>query len=234
MKPSNKLRLKALRFSSPNYMKKVWLLLSCILFPVLAVVFLMIPLPGKVKAMMIIDLAVFMTLLTVAAFLIIGKVSKMLISGLKIPEQVSQNRLSRDQLMQDALNIGAGVPWTAEIHPDEGWIDVTWKWKESIDINSSSASQNEEVFYKLFRIHDDFTYEDLDYTTSKTSALYPGGAGMSKGFFLGRVKKKVYRTNISHNAAEGPSARQYMIDTDELANFMHQWFADRGYRYRGV
>ena len=40
--------------------------------------------------------------------------------------------------------------------------------------------------------------------------------------------------NIGHNAAEGPSARQYMIDTDELANFMHQWFADRGYRYRGV
>ena len=123
---------------------------------------------------------------------------------------------------------------TAEIHPDEGWIDVTWKWKESIDINSSSASQNEEVFYKLFRIHDDFTYEDLDYTTSKTSALYPGGAGISKGFFLGRAKKKVYMANIGHNAAEGPGACQYMIDTDELANFMHQWFADRGYRYRGI
>ena len=75
MKPSNKLRLKALRLSSPDYMKKVWLLLSGILFPVLAVVFLMMPLPGKVKAMMIIDLAVFMTLLMAAAFLIIGRVS---------------------------------------------------------------------------------------------------------------------------------------------------------------
>ena len=129
MKPSNKLRLKALRLSSPDYMKKVWLLLSGILFLVLAVVFLMMPLSGKEKAMMIIGLAVFMTLLMAAAFLIIGRVSKMLLSGLRIPEQVSQNRLSRDQLMQDALNIGAGVPWTAEIHPDEGWKDVTWKWK---------------------------------------------------------------------------------------------------------
>ena len=66
MKPSNKLRLKALRLSSPNYMKKVWLLLSGILFLVLAVVFLMMPLLGKVKAMMIIGLAVFMTMLMAA------------------------------------------------------------------------------------------------------------------------------------------------------------------------
>ena len=214
--------------------KKAWAYTMSGIAVLMLLIILITPMDSRTKTIMLLATIGFLILLGGMAFLITKLVVKVMQKGIIIPEPIETNRISFHELYSEALKINdSDLPWFVEPHEEEGWIDVTWKWKDSQDLQGlQGINKNEEVFYKLFKVYDDYTYEDLDMVTSKNYILSSSPA-LSSEFAIGHTKQKQYRAVIG-NDESGFGIHQYTIDTNELTNFMHSWFAQHGYRYRGL
>lgn len=234
MKPSLQKRESALKWSSFTRIKKLWIKVSAIVLPILILIELILPVPFNVKLLVILFTLVFFGILIGLAFGIMSAIVKGISKGVETYEPVLENRVDFHTLCQEALKISENSPWLVEPHEAEGWIDVTWKWKDSVDLNGLGVDKNEELFYKMFKVYSDYTYEDLDMVISKNAMLSLLNGGMSVNFYIGHVQNKQYRINIGIDSERGAGIHTYAFDTLQLTNYMHKWFAAHGYKYRGM
>ena len=236
MKPSEKTRNIALFVSSYRYIKMMWIGVA-IIVTVFAIPFMIFMGNGfdstateilfTVGAVILFDAFLFGI-----AFVIIRGVHKTVEKNLVYPPANTQNRLNLHDLCEEALAINdKNTPLFVETHEAEGWIDVTWRWKDSIDFNRG-VEKNVEVFYKFFKINDDFTYQEVDMITSSSVLLSPVGLRVGKNMHIGRLRNREFQITVGIDSADGPGVHRYSMNSDTLANFMHKWLADRGYRYR--
>ena len=233
MYPSEKKRNAALKISSYELIKKIWIIAIIALTVILVPIGLVLPIEPNEKLIFIISVVVFMAFLAGMAFLIMSLVKKLLVKGIEYYEPNIRNRIPFHELCREAMKLNDETIWLVEPHENEGWIDVTWKWKNSVDVSGFGINKNEEIFYKLIKIYDDYTYEDLDMITSKNAMLSIAGGGFSKQFAIGHIQDREYRITIGSDDS-GMGVHEYSINTKDLTNFMHKWLAERGYQYRGL
>lgn len=105
------------------------------------------------------------------------------------------------------------------------WIDVTYNFP--MNSNYKLSSDGRLKYYKLYRINNNRTYDEID-------CLFYSNANLSNNFnsnpnttILARhVKFGKFRYRFSNKTFNGQS---YTIDTKDLTNYMRKWFAERGY-----
>jgi len=233
MQPSRRIREKSLKWASYKHIKKLWLKIMCVIVPFVVLLEVIVSIPIKIKILVILATVAFFAGLLGMAFGIISAVTKATTKGIKKYEPVIENRISFHELCQEAVKLGEKTPWKIEPHEAEGWIDVTWKWKDSVDLYGVGVNKNEELFYKLFRVYDDYTYEDIDMLISKNAMMSLQNAGLPINMYIGHVKNKQFRVNVGIDSEEGAGIHEYTFDTVQLTNYMHKWFAEHGYAYRG-
>lgn len=233
MYPSEKKRNFALKWSSYGFAKKLWIILLLAFVVILIPLAFVLPLLPEERLVFILAVLAFSAFLGTMAFLIMHLVKKFLMKGVEEYEPIIENRIPFDELCQEVQKLNAETEWLVEPHESEGWIDVTWKWKDSVDLIGRGINKNEEVFYKLIKFYDDYTYEDLDMITSKNAVLSGAGGGFAKQYAIGHAQTKEYRVAIGSDES-GVGAHEYSINTVDLTNFMHKWLAEHGYAYRGL
>lgn len=160
---------------------------------------------------------------------------KEVMKGIVLPEPKIENRISFHELCEACKEINeADNPYVAEPHEDEGWIDITWNWKDSIDFYNSKINKNKEVFYTCYKIYDDYTYETLDIQKSSYFMISKKGLGGSYSINIGHLAHTEYIINVSSNKENGLGIHEYKLKTVDMTNYMHAWLAEHGYRYRGL
>lgn len=233
MYPSEEKRNSALKWSSYKFAKKLWIILMVVLVPLSFLLPILLPLLPQEKLIFAAAVAAFWLFLGGMAFGIMAIIKKVLMNGLEEYEPIVENRVSIKTLCEEAMRLNEETSWQVEPHVNEGWIDVTWKWKDSIDAARLGAMKDEEIYYKLIKLYDDYTYDDLDMLTSKKAMLGLGGGAFSKGFSIGHIQSKQYNVSLGMRDGEA-GVHQYTLDTTELTNYMHRWLAEHGYAYRGM
>ena len=157
-------------------------------------------------------------------------VNKMILGGEeKYP--ISPNRLTKNELLADISSIDD--KYAATINDD--WIDVTWNWKNTKYFNGQGISKEQSIFMKLYRIKNNGTYDELDCEMSYEAylELLQMRGGMHYHCFVGRTAHKIIEIVIGKdkNAPEkGVGVQKFELNTLDITNYMHKWFADRGYR----
>lgn len=162
----------------------------------------------------------------------IGAVAKVLQRDIIIPEP-NNEKVDFHTLCQKCSEINNDDnPYVAEAYEDEGWIDVTWRWKDSVDLESSGINKNTQIFYKLFKVYPDGTYTDLDMTTTTGVMLGVRGINLWISTYLGHIGTKKFEITLSKPKDSNFGLNEYTLDTTEMTNYMHKWFAKYGYKYR--
>lgn len=150
-----------------------------------------------------------------------------------LPE-VSDEKISKNELFEKVKEIdNSQIPWDFEIHENEGWIDVTWKWKDYANFETGAVKKNKAVFYKFYKIHDDYTYEELDMLTNLVFGAGNKGFNLSYNMQLGHLQYMAYNiplVSVDENGVE--VLKENRINTIDLTNYMHKFFADNGYTFR--
>lgn len=122
--------------------------------------------------------------------------------------------------------------YIAEAHEAEGWIDITWCWKDSMDLEASGINKNTQIFYKLFKVYSDGTYTDLDMMTTTDVMLGLSGISLWRSTHLGHIGAKKFEITLSKPKDGNFGLNEYTLNTTEMTNYMHKWFAKHGYKYR--
>ena len=110
--------------------KKAWAYTMSGIAVLMLLIILITPMDSRTKTIMLLATIGFLILLGGMAFLITKLIVKVMQKGVIIPEPIETNRISFHELCSEALKINdSDLPWLVEPHEEEGWIDVTWKWK---------------------------------------------------------------------------------------------------------
>ncbi|WP_027430307.1 hypothetical protein [Lachnospira multipara] len=108
------------------------------------------------------------------------------------------------------------------------WMDVSFNWMNTKYFRGLGASSCNDVFTKMYRINNDRTYNELDLYTSINGDLNRRGVNLSKSFKCGRFRGRKFNMNFGYDET-GFGPHIYTLDTLYITNYMHKWFADRGY-----
>lgn len=177
-------------------------------------------------------MAVFGITFIIVAPICTGLVAKGLQHNIVIPES-NNEKIDFHSLCQKCSEINADDnPYIAEAHESEGWIDVTWRWKDSVDLGASGIDKNTQIFYKLFKVYPDGTYTDIDMTTTTDVMLGLSGIGLWKTTYLGHIGAKKFEITLSKPKDDNVGLHEYTLDTTEMTNYMHEWFTKHGYKYK--
>lgn len=233
MYPSEKRRNMALRWSSYKFAQRMWIIMLIAFLLLTTCIAIFVPRLPEERFIFIAASFAFCLFLGLMAFGILALTKILLTKGIEEYEPVSGLQISIDALCEEALLLNEETDWQVEAHKDEGWIDVTWKWKDSVDLFGAGVRKNQEIFYKLIKLYDDYTYEDLDMIISTNAMLGLGGTGFSKSFAMGHIQNKRFEMTLGRDA-DGTGLHEYSLNTVELTNFMHKWLAEHGYAYRGL
>ena len=221
-----------------NLIRKMWIGVG-ILILLVCVLFGLFMFGISVEGMKFIGLSVVFVICFVSlSFFIISAAANKVSDGIVLCEPVIENRISKKELFREAEKInGMNTPWMVDVYEQEGWIDVTWRWKDSIDYELSCGrdplNRNREVFYKFFKVYDDYTYDDVDMVTTINYSAGAYSLSVGAAMYVGKIRIKAAVFALGTNKDNGTGFHEYSVDSDELANFMHRWFSEHGYRYRG-
>ncbi len=175
-------------------------------------------------------IAAFGCLYAIIGFVLIPIAFKSIHKG-EITYPVSMERMSKEQLFADITSIDDKY----SVKVNDNWIDVTWNWQNSTLFGNLSISKRQDIFMKLFRINDDGTFNELDCDINYE--LYAGLKEFrliyEKEMHVGRSRHKAFQIGFGtdgNNPQNGFGIQKFELDTLDLTNYMHKWFADRGYR----
>lgn len=150
--------------------------------------------------------------------------------------QVNDIKTEKEKLFEivEKLNEDKNLPWQFEVHKQESWIDVTWKWKDYASLETGGIKKNRKVFYKFYKIHDNFTYEELDMNTSLMFGVGGSGFGLSYNMQVGHQQYMAFSIPfVSYDSNNGTQIlKERSINTLELTNYMHKFFAENGYTFK--
>lgn len=238
MKPSKKNRNFYLLISSPNFLKWTFFWGFIILMiPILTIIYFANS-DMYYEPIFYLILAGFGVIFCgLIPFGFIPLVTKIIMSGKKFPIPKTENRVSFHELCSLCNEINnADNPYVAEPHENEGWIDITWNWKDSIDMGILSVDKNKELYYMLFKFYDDYTYDYLDMQVSSDFMLSAGKAPikLSSHAQIGHLSNMQYQAALSKPAGGEIGIHEYRLNTNDMANYMFAWLAEHGYKYRGL
>lgn len=224
MKPSDKKRRRLMRWSSSK--------LSIIGFTGIGILFLIadVILTFVIRNWLV---TIYMTAFS-AVYLLIGRVflpyvNKAVSKGL-ISYPVSEQKWERPDVLAAAKTIEEEMPHLQVSVYDE-WIDVTLNWKNILGIYFTGMIREQESFQKMFLLSDHYTYQELDMESIGTVQMDPEHSlFISHKVFYGHTRQKKISVNLAVDMNTGdPGLIQNSLDTDEITNYMHKWFADKGY-----
>ncbi|SFQ50306.1 hypothetical protein SAMN02910358_02508 [Lachnospiraceae bacterium XBB1006] len=143
---------------------------------------------------------------------------------------VNPNPMSYHALFSDALLLPEYSPYVCAIHEKEGWIDVTWKWRDSTDFRGLGVSQKKYVYSKLFRVYENHTYRELDLLSEVSGNLT--ALSYFKSLKLGHISQFSWNASFGVDNQTGHTGvNTFQMNSSNMTNYMHKWFADRGYRF---
>lgn len=224
MKPSDKKRRRLMRWSSSK--------LSIIGFTGIGILFLIadVILTFVIRNWLV---TIYMTAFS-AVYLLIGRVflpyvNKAVSKGL-ISYPVSEQKWERPDVLAAAKTIEEEMPHLQVSVYDE-WIDVTLNWKNILGIYFTGMIREQESFQKMFLLSDHYTYQELDMESIGTVQMDPEHSFfISHKVFYGHTRQKKISVNTAMDINTGNNGIvQNSLDTDEITNYMHKWFADKGY-----
>lgn len=110
------------------------------------------------------------------------------------------------------------------------WIDVTYNYMQSTHIEDIGLEFSKAVYTKMYRLNDDYTFSELDllHTTSASNTGFVG-VNYRNHIKIGRIKHCSFNVTLDLSK-DGIEPKVYTFNTLELTNYMHKWFADRGYK----
>jgi len=111
------------------------------------------------------------------------------------------------------------------------WIDVSYNWMNSKYFKGLAVASTNEVYTKMYRINPDHSFNELDLVTAVSGAVGKSGLFASKSFKCGRFRGRKFNMNFGMDSS-GVGPHIYTLDTLYITNYMHKWFADRGYSER--
>lgn len=133
----------------------------------------------------------------------------------------------KSRILQEALTT---IDPSLLVAVNGDWIDVTYNYMQSTHIEDIGLEFSKSVYTKMYRLNDDYTFSELDllHTTSASNTGFVG-ASYNNHIKIGRIKHCSFNVTLDLTK-DGIEPKVYTFNTLELTNYMHKWFADRGYK----
>lgn len=133
----------------------------------------------------------------------------------------------KSRILQEALTT---IDPSLLVAVNGDWIDVTYNYMQSTHIEDIGLEFSKSAYTKMYRLNDDYTFSELDllHTTSASNTGFVG-ASYNNHIKIGRIKHCSFNVTLNLSK-DGIEPKVYTFNTLELTNYMHKWFADRGYK----
>lgn len=167
-------------------------------------------------------------------FILITKLCWRIISKSVTYFEPSEKKVPKKELIEKALQLDQ---FTVESHGN--WLDFSLNWKNcfAADMLKGSVIKSTEYYKKLIKLYDNYTFDELDYTCSKSRNIKLGSMKISfaASAFLGRTCAQIIEYNIGvDNNTGNAGLNKYVLNTSEFSDSIHKWLAENGYRQINV